>query len=294
MKERLGLLDIAAFGARNYLDPHATEAAFSSGFVRGSLWHQVHGGLLDVSGDPSHSRQNRRLLETLWPKLDLVVDVNFRMSETSRWADVVLPAAYWYEKVDLEYLVSFAPYVHLGDRAVPPLGEARPEWWIFARLSEAVARQARARGLEPYTDIAGERRDAGRLDEAFTDRGRWGPEDEEKALEFILQYRLTAVGGHQFLAGRLDLAEVLEGFRLQPGLRDRLHRVVIRPAHSRVVNSGDRPRGESRRGAHDDVAARLLGRGTADRLVSGYGSDHAAACSFSSLAQARSASGHSS
>jgi DMSO reductase family type II enzyme molybdopterin subunit len=239
MQERLGMLDIAAFGARAYLDPHAAEGNFASAFVPGAIWHQVHGGLLEVSGDPRHgdrdtprppadylreaverkwfpvfpppgrsprvvlsifgnvlrhSRQNRRLLETLWPKLDLVVDVNFRMSETSRWADVVLPAAFWYEKVDLKYLVSFVPYVHLGDRAVPPLGEAKPEWWIFAKLSEAVAREARRRGLAPYSDIAGVTRDAKRLDEAFTDRGRWGPDDEEKALEFILAWSSPTKG----------------------------------------------------------------------------------------------------
>ena len=135
-----------------------------------------------------HSRNNVRLRETLWPKVKLIVDINFRMSETSRWADIVLPAAYWYEKTDLKYLASFIPYVHLGDRAVPPLAEAKPEWEIFARLAEAVARVARERNLAPYKDIADVERDARRLDEAFTDRGRFAAGDEEKALEFVLSY----------------------------------------------------------------------------------------------------------
>jgi DMSO reductase family type II enzyme molybdopterin subunit len=135
-----------------------------------------------------HSRNNVRLRETLWPKVKLTVDVNFRMNETGRWADVILPAAYWYEKADLKYLVAYIPYVHLGDRAVPPLGEAKPEWEIFALLADAVAKEARRRDLKPYTDIAENERDARRLDEAFTDRGRFTAADEEKALEFVLSY----------------------------------------------------------------------------------------------------------
>jgi DMSO reductase family type II enzyme molybdopterin subunit len=145
--------------------------------------------LLSVFGNVlRHSRNNTRLLETLWPKVKLTVDVNFRMSETGRWADIILPAAYWYEKTDLKYLVSFIPYVHLGDRAVSPLGEAKPEWEIFARLADAVAREARRRNLQPYTDIGEVQRDARRLDEAFTDGGRFSATSEEQAMEFVLKY----------------------------------------------------------------------------------------------------------
>jgi DMSO reductase family type II enzyme molybdopterin subunit len=233
MQEQLGLMNLATFAAKNYLDPAETEHFFAQYFVPGSIWHQVHGGLDAVSGDPRygdssaprpptaylreaiekkwfpvfpkpgqppqvivsifgnvlrHLRNNTRMLEALWPKVKLVVDVNFRMNETGRWADIILPAAYWYEKTDLKYLVSFIPYVHLGDRAVPPLGEAKPEWEIFARLADAVAREAQQRNLQPYADIAAVQRDARQLEEAFTDHGRFGPGDEAKAMEFVLDY----------------------------------------------------------------------------------------------------------
>jgi len=141
-----------------------------------------------------HSRANEHLRAILLPKAKLLVDVNFRMSETSRWADIVLPAAFWYEKMDLKYLVAFIPYVHLGDRAAPPLGEAKPEWEIFALLSEAVAKEARRRNLQPYTDIAEVTRDARTLDEAFGAGGRFAATDEEKALRFILEYSTPAGG----------------------------------------------------------------------------------------------------
>jgi nitrate reductase alpha subunit len=141
-----------------------------------------------------HSRNNTRLLEKLWPKLKLVVDINFRMSETGRHADIILPAAFWYEKIDLKYLISFIPYVHLGDRAAPPLDEAKPEWEIFALLAEAVAREARERHLAPYKDIGDEERDAKKIDTAFTDGGRFGPTAEEQALEFVLGYSSQTKG----------------------------------------------------------------------------------------------------
>ena len=108
--------------------------------------------------------------------MKLTVDVNFRMSETGRWADVILPAAYWYEKTDLKYLVSFIPYVHLGDRAAPPLGEAKPEWEIFASARRRRRRARRSGATCSRTPTSARcERDARRLDEAFTDRGRFGP-----------------------------------------------------------------------------------------------------------------------
>jgi DMSO reductase family type II enzyme molybdopterin subunit len=233
IQERLGLVDLATFAAKNYMNPAETQHFFERYFVPGNIWHQVHGGLEATSGDARygdtsaprspkeylreavekkwfpvfpepgktpqviisifgnvlrHSRNNTRLLETLWPKVKQVVAVDFRMSETGRYADIILPAAYWYEKTDLKYLASFIPYVHLGDRAVAPLGEAKPEWEIFGLLAEAVATEARRRDLPPYTDIAETPRDARRIDEAFSDRGRFTPRDEEKALEFVLSY----------------------------------------------------------------------------------------------------------
>jgi DMSO reductase family type II enzyme molybdopterin subunit len=190
-----GLAHIA--GDRRYGDTSAAgdpRAHLQTAIDKG--WFPVHPKpgktprvVLSIFGNVlRHCRNNTRLLENLWPKLGLVVDVNFRVSETGRWADIILPAAHWYEKADLKYLVSFVPYVHLGDRAVPPLGEAKPEWEIFASLAAAVARRAQERSLAPYADIAGVQRDAGRLHEAFTDGGRFGALDEEKALEFIVGY----------------------------------------------------------------------------------------------------------
>jgi DMSO reductase family type II enzyme molybdopterin subunit len=134
-----------------------------------------------------HSRMGRRIRETLFERAKLVVDVNFRLNETGRHADLLLPAAGWYEKIGIKYIAAFVPYVTLGDRAVPPRGEARPEWEIFAGLARRVAEAARARGLEATRGFRGEPCALASLDERFTDFGRFGPDAEEAVTEFILR-----------------------------------------------------------------------------------------------------------
>ena len=89
------------------------------------------------------------VLEHFWPKLDLVVTIDVRMSSTALWSDIVLPAAQHYEKVALD-IPLFT--LTMTDEAVPPAGESMPEWEIFRDLSRAVARRAEARGLETFLD----------------------------------------------------------------------------------------------------------------------------------------------
>jgi len=114
----------------------------------------------------------------LWPKLDLIVAIDVRLSTTGMKADLLLPAAGYYEKRGIKYAVALAPYVVIGDQAVPPLGEAKPEWEIMALLAQRLQERARARG------VGGEFADIG---DRFTDNGRYGPADDVAVLDTILQ-----------------------------------------------------------------------------------------------------------
>jgi DMSO reductase family type II enzyme molybdopterin subunit len=133
-----------------------------------------------------HSRMGARIRDTLFAGARLVVDVNFRMSETGRHADIVLPAAGWYEKIGIKYIAAFVPYLTLADKATEPLGEAKPEWEIFARLAERVGQEARGRGVSAVKGFRGEDCDLAGLGERFTDGGRFGPDAQEDVLRFIL------------------------------------------------------------------------------------------------------------
>ncbi len=95
------------------------------------------------------------LLEHLWPKLKLVVSVDYRITTTGLYSDYILPAAQHYEK-----LGNSMPSVHhlnmvLCDRAAAPLGDSLPDWEIGVRLIEKLEQRAKARNFTSYTDIRG-------------------------------------------------------------------------------------------------------------------------------------------
>ncbi|HWP63445.1 MAG TPA: molybdopterin-dependent oxidoreductase [Candidatus Binatia bacterium] len=99
-----------------------------------------------------------RLHETL-RGLELVVVVDHQMTDTVRWADVVLPATTWYEKTDLT-ATPLHPFLQLQQPAIPPVGEARSE-------------------LDIWRDIVR------RIDPALADE--WFSATAEEAIEMILE-----------------------------------------------------------------------------------------------------------
>jgi DMSO reductase family type II enzyme molybdopterin subunit len=92
----------------------------------------------------------RMYVEHLFPKLDLLFAVEPRLSSSALYCDIVLPAAWYYEKDDLTLTFGLNPYTCLVEQAVQPPGEARPEWEIFTALLEKLAERAAARGMESF------------------------------------------------------------------------------------------------------------------------------------------------
>jgi len=63
-------------------------------------------------------------------KLDLLVTIDFRMSTTCLYSDVVLPTATWYEKNDLN-TSDMHPFIHPLSAAIDPVWQARSDWEIY-------------------------------------------------------------------------------------------------------------------------------------------------------------------
>jgi DMSO reductase family type II enzyme molybdopterin subunit len=141
-----------------------------------------------------HTCRGERVRDTLFKNARLIVDVNFRMSQTGCYSDFILPAAGWYEKIGIKYIAAFVPYVTLGDAATAPLGESKPEWEIFARLAERVAKRARERGVESTRGFRGESCSLSNLAERFTDDGRFPADGAEEVLRLILSVSSASKG----------------------------------------------------------------------------------------------------
>lgn len=69
-------------------------------------------------------------------KLDLLVTLDFRMSSTCLFSDIVLPTATWYEKDDMN-TSDMHPFIHPLSAAVDPAWESRSDWEIYKGIAKA-------------------------------------------------------------------------------------------------------------------------------------------------------------
>jgi len=164
----------------------------------------------------------------------LIVQDCYR-TEFTGGADVILPAATWAETDGT--FVNIEGRIQKFKRALEPIGEARPDWWIFCRLAEKLGRKDFA--FQSPLEIAEE---IGRMlpalreaDSAHSRKGRPSFVFEEKKLAGrFLPFGppvtpATEVAGHSLEGSRqrlsdfyrgLDLCQEVKGFRR---LREKLN-----------------------------------------------------------------------
>jgi len=137
----------------------------------------------------------------LWPKLDWIVDVNFKMSTSGMNADLILPTSGYYERDSIKYSQAYLPYIVLCEKAVEPLGEAKPEWEIFGLLARKIQERARERGVSKVRDCVGGDVDLATVYESWSDGGKMHESDPKAVLDKLL--RLTkSTGNVGFEAGK--------------------------------------------------------------------------------------------
>ncbi|MBE9610936.1 MULTISPECIES: nitrate reductase subunit alpha [Chitinilyticum] len=71
-------------------------------------------------------------------KLDLLTVLDFRMSTTCLYADIVLPTATWYEKDDMN-TSDMHPFIHPLSEAVQPLWQAKSDWEIYKLIAKRLS-----------------------------------------------------------------------------------------------------------------------------------------------------------
>ncbi len=75
-------------------------------------------------------------------KMDLVVDLNFRMDTSALYSDIVLPSASWYEKADINS-TDMHSFIHPLSEAVPPVWESKTDWDIFKNMAKYTSEVAK-------------------------------------------------------------------------------------------------------------------------------------------------------
>ncbi|MCP4583681.1 MAG: nitrate reductase subunit alpha [candidate division Zixibacteria bacterium] len=85
-------------------------------------------------------------------KMDLVVDLNFRMDTSALYSDIILPAATWYEKADLNS-TDMHSFIHPLSEAVPPCWESKSDWQIFREIAKKFSELSEKHFPEPVEDI---------------------------------------------------------------------------------------------------------------------------------------------
>ena len=100
-----------------------------------------------------------QLLKHLWPKLDKIVTLDWRMSTTARW---------FRHRPSRRARTTRTPNFHMAtphilqlnysEQSAKPPGMAKTEWEIFRLLAKKIEQRAKKRGLREYVDAQGNTR----------------------------------------------------------------------------------------------------------------------------------------
>ena len=135
----------------------------------------------------NQSKGYEKVVSTLLPKLDLIVDVNFRMDTSAFYADVVLPAASFYEKWDLNS-TDLHTYIHPFTPVIPPLHESKTDWQIWQTLAQAL----QDTGFSYYDAKFGLQRNFSTLVSSFTNNGAIA--GDKAACQYLLDHAEETAG----------------------------------------------------------------------------------------------------
>lgn len=92
--------------------------------------------LLVLNHNPlSNQKGHSRIIES-FAKLDLIVVSDIVMTDTCRYADIILPCAHWFEQQDAACL--YSPFLTLQEKATEPLFESKDNYEIIKLLADGM------------------------------------------------------------------------------------------------------------------------------------------------------------
>ncbi len=123
--------------------------------------------LIVVAGNPLLSIGGEARLREAFDALELLVCIDLYANATGEYADWLLPSTDMYERADVNITglgLQHQPWIQWTDAVVPAQAERREEWWIFARLAQAL-------GLKSPLDAGPAPELWGRIDHMLKTRG---------------------------------------------------------------------------------------------------------------------------
>jgi anaerobic selenocysteine-containing dehydrogenase len=97
--------------------------------------------LVVISGNPLLSMGDAVRMRRALEKLEFILVIDIYPGASAELADYLLPATDMFEREDVNICglgMQKQPFVQYTDRLVTPGHERRPEWWILARLEQAL------------------------------------------------------------------------------------------------------------------------------------------------------------
>lgn len=160
------------------------------------------------SGNPVSSYPRGDKLEEALDQLELMVSLDLYVTETTRWSHYVLPATSFLERADLNELWGAnapRPWIQYSDAVIPPMGEARNEYDIYAALLQRMNLQSPLAmlGNEACPDP-----DPIEAADALLRSGKWGDRLGSDGLS-VARLRDEHPHGFRFLE-RVDAAATLD------------------------------------------------------------------------------------
>jgi len=145
------VLDTNTYGGWKVSDPY-NEGVPASGNVdvtQGGKAATPLKGVYVMCSNPMTNHANHAYTEEWFKKLDFVVVADMNMTETAKYADILLPVAHWFEQEDLFTSYASHLYMLLQEKAVEPIGEAKPDYEIWKELACRLGQPALFGDMEP-------------------------------------------------------------------------------------------------------------------------------------------------
>ncbi|AUM12112.1 molybdopterin-containing oxidoreductase family protein [Ketobacter alkanivorans] len=97
--------------------------------------------LIIIAGNPVLSMGGEAQIRKAFEQLELIIVLDLVRNASGEYADYLLPCTDMLERADINICglgMQYEPYVQYTDAVVPAAAERKPEWWILAKLEQAL------------------------------------------------------------------------------------------------------------------------------------------------------------